>query len=618
MCGICGIVCEQNDKVALEILQKCSTTLTHRGPDEQNAVLIQPNVGFAHTRLSIIDLAGGKQPLCNEDQTVHIVFNGEIFNYRELTKSLQQAGHRFRTNSDTEVIVHLYEEHGTECVQYLNGQFAFAIWDSRKQMLFLARDRVGIKTIYYFVDDTKIVFASELKALTCCQEIPKNVDAKAVEFYFTYLYIPSPQTIYSGICKLPPAHCLVWRQKQLQIKQYWRIADDKAAISFADARERLLFHCEQAVTRQMVSDVPLGAFLSGGIDSSSVAFFMQKNHSQPVHTFSIRFPGASEDETEFALAVANKLATDHTVFEVTPDGSQDKIVQLLQQFDEPFGDDSAIPTYFLCKKAREHVKVCLSGDGGDELLSGYNRYRRVYRQSMYAGEPAWRKKCGHLAEIFLPQSKWAYLSRCAKLSYAQRYLQETTYFSSQEKQALFSEDFQQQAAGNRQPVEEYIGRFFASGNAPENMLHADFHTYLPEFVLTKVDRMSMMNSLEVRVPFLDHELVEFLFRLPFAYKMDARTSKLILKDAMRDKLPSAILARKKKGFGIPITYWFRNGFDKFARDIIANRQSVKHGYLRSATIDKICSGKPLAKKYNRMIWAILVFEIWLSNQQSVR
>jgi asparagine synthase (glutamine-hydrolysing) len=621
MCGICGII-ELNKRVEADVLQKMCTSLAHRGPDEQNILLLPKNAGLGHTRLSIIDLISGKQPLANEDQTIYIVFNGEIFNYRELTSYLTNKGHVFRTNSDTEVIVHLYEEYGVECVQQLNGQFAFAIWDTRTQTLFLARDRVGIKTIYYLADSEKIIFASELKTILCYPNIPRNVDGKALELYFTYLYIPSPKTIYNGIHKLSPAHYLVWHEGCWEVKQYWHLPDhvpDRYP-SFVEANEQLLQHLERAVMRQMVSDVPLGAFLSGGIDSSSVVFFMQKNHTQPVHTFSIRFPGAPEDETSYALQTANAIKTDHKILEVTPDRSQEQIVRLLQQFDEPFGDDSAIPTYFLCKMAREQLKVCLSGDGGDELLGGYTRYSRMHQQSRYAAWPRWLKNCVNLVGVFVPGSKLVKNLRRSTLPCADRYLAEVSYIAQQERKNLFSEELQKNLASQEGgTVEEYITRFFKC-NVPAqqhaSMLYADFHTYLPEFVLTKVDRMAMMNSLEVRVPFLDHELVEFLFSLPFHYKLDVSGSKLLLKHAMQNNLPPTILNRKKKGFGIPLSYWFRSGFDAFATDIIANKQCVKQGYLRRSLVDRICAKRPLPKRYNRLVWAILVFEIWLTQHNS--
>ncbi len=626
MCGIAGIFdTREPSEIDRALLSRMSARVSHRGPDDEGFHLA-PGIGLAHRRLAIIDLsADGHQPLFNEDGSVCVVYNGEIYNYLELLKELASRGHRFRSRCDTEVVVHAWEEWGERCVERFNGMFAFAIWDSRSQTLFLARDRFGEKPLYYgWLEDGHFLFASELKSLLVHPKLRREISPQAVEDYFAYGYVPDPKTIYRDVLKLPPAHRLVVRRggHPSPPRPYWNVTfQPSPPASEARIAEELIERLKHTVGTRMMADVPLGAFLSGGVDSSSVVAMMASQSPGPVNTCSISFDDVAYDESEYALEVSRLYRTDHFSRQATV-GDFDLLDQLAVFYDEPFADSSALPTYLVCSLARERVTVALSGDGGDEIFGGYRRYY------WHESEERIRAMCpvalrrpvfSALAAVY-PKADWAPRFLRAK-STLQGLARESTeaYFNSvcaiteTVRERLFSPAHRQALQGYR--AIEVLRRHMDESQAPDSLSriqYADIKTYLPGDILTKVDRASMAKSLEVRVPLLDHEFVEWVAKLPTSFKLNGQVGKHILKKALRRHLPHHLLYRRKMGFAVPLKAWFRGPLRERARAAITGRRLAESSYfdmpfLRSL-LDQHQAG---VSDHSSALWSLMMFESFL-------
>lgn len=625
MCGITGFVdlwstAEARDAQARpQLLDEMCQVIRHRGPDDQG-VMLDDGVALGMRRLSIIDLSGGRQPISNEDGTVTIVFNGEIYNYRDLQTRLQAQGHHFATNSDTETIVHAYEEHGAGCVESLRGMFSFAIWDDREKKLFIARDRVGKKPLYYSVTrQGTFVFGSELKSLLKHPEVEREINPQALDAYFSLGYVPDPLTIFHNIEKLPPGHHLTFTKGRLTLERYWdfRYEANGNGHRADDYLEELRELLEESVRLRLVSDVPLGAFLSGGIDSSTVVALMARNMDQPVKTFSIGFNEDSYDELKYARLTAQKFGTDHHEFVVTP-GICDVVDELAWHFDEPFADSSAIPTYVVSKLAREHVTVVLTGDGGDELFAGYTRYVTERKRRAFDLVPGMFKQ-GLMSPLSrrLPHGAWGrnYLHNVS-LAPVGRYLDNVSIFTGPNKELLYSDDFHE-LLGDREQMGSYfleLSSNVRTDAALDSLLYIDSKTYLPGDILTKVDRASMAVSLEARVPLLDHKLIEFVTRIPAGLKMVGMETKHLFKQAVAELVPNEILNRPKQGFGVPIQQWINQQLRDRIRDTLNDQRTLQRGYISRNHIEVLLKEHERGRRDHSMaLWSLLMLELWHRN-----
>ena len=620
MCGIAGFVGEFERLDAAErsaVLERMCRQIRHRGPDDQGT-LVADGVALGMRRLSIIDLAGGHQPISNEDGTVTIVFNGEIYNYHELQRELAARGHRFQTHSDTETIVHAYEEYGAACVERLRGMFAFAIWDARARQLFLARDRVGKKPLYYArTPRGTLVFGSELKALLAHPEVTREINPEALDAYLTFGYVPDPLCILRGVRKLPPGHSLTYSADgRLALTQYWDfpLEADAPARRADDYLEELRALLDEAVRIRLIADVPLGAFLSGGVDSSTVVGLMARHSDRPVKTFSIGFHEDSYDELKYARVAARHFQTEHHEFVVTPD-----IVRLVDElawhFDEPFADPSALPTYMVSKLAREHVTVALSGDGGDELFAGYTRYLVERRRARFARVPRLvRERVMRPLSQHLPHGAWGrnYLHNVS-LDAVDRFLDSVSVFTRLTKRSLYTPAFRAQLTDEGLATARF--RFLASrvrtGEPLDVLLYLDSKTYLPGDILTKVDRMSMAVSLEARAPLLDHKLIEFVARIPAALKLHGTETKHILKRAVADFVPPEILHRAKQGFGVPIQRWINEQLREQIRDTLTDARARSRGYVEPRYVAQLLDEHERGRRdHATPLWALFMLELW--------
>jgi len=621
MCGICGIWNFDGRPVEREVLLSMQGTLRHRGPDDEGSY-IDGNVGLGNRRLSIIDLATGQQPMSNEDGTVWITYNGEVYNFPELRRELEGRGHSFRSHSDTEVIVHLYEEMGPRCVERLRGMFAFAIWDSRKRRMTLARDRLGLKPLYYSLNKKRLLFSSELKAILATGEAQRDIDLNALDAYLTRDYIPSPYTIYRGVRKLPPAHILVCDEGSHRVERYWTLDTSKRPhdgrlSKIEDYSEELESLLRESVRLRMVSDVPIGVLLSGGVDSSTVVAMMAQVTDQPIKTFSIGNTAEDFNELPYARLVAQQFGTDHHEFIVDPDAIQ-ILPDLVAGYDEPFADSSAIPTYYVSKIAREHVKVCLAGDGGDELFAGYPWYQIMAREEWIYRIPSWFRR-GLLHPMYkVWPDVWRGKDRLFMLTRrdrAERYASTKMRFSPRERRRLLTSALQEAMRGlNHFDVVLHYARKADSLDYVSAMQYADLMTYLPEDLLVKVDRASMMHGLEVRLPLLDHKLVEFVATIPSELKVVNGESKYILKELISRWVPREAIYRPKMGFGIPLQHWFRDELFKFTKEILLDNQTRRRGFFQVDYIANLLeahrSGRTNPTVSTHQIWNLLVFEIW--------
>ena len=625
MCGLVGILDTTGRRpIDRALLARMNDSLSHRGPDD-SGLYIQPGVGLGHRRLSIIDLSGGHQPLFNEDGTVVVVYNGEIYNFQELAEELSARGHRFRTNCDTEVVVHAWEEWGEACVDRFRGMFTFAIWDENQETLFLARDRLGIKPLYYAaLADGTVLFGSELKALLLYPGLPRDLDVFAVEDYFAYGYVPDPKTIYRGVTKLAPGHTLTCRRGQPvpRPRRYWDVSfDTRAGVSEQVVREELIDGLREAVRIRLISDVPLGAFLSGGVDSSGVVVMMAGLSEEPVNTCSIGFLQDNYDESRYAAQVAQHCRTRHFTELVDADAF-DLVDRLANVYDEPFADSSAIPTFQVCALARTRVTVALSGDGGDEVFAGYRRYRWHHYEELVRS----RLPDGLRAPVFgllgrlYPKLDWAPKPLRAKSTLQgiardtdQAYFQSVSTVSDSLRSRLFSPDMRRQ-------LQDYTAFEVLRGHmehAPadhhlEKVQYADLKTYLPGDILTKVDRASMANSLEVRVPILDHRFVEWAARVPVDLKLRGREGKYVFKKALEPHVPNDVLYREKMGFAIPLADWFRGPLRQRVRDALTGPTLAETGmfdadFVRSL-VDRHEAG---TRNFSEVIWSLIMFDSFL-------
>jgi asparagine synthase (glutamine-hydrolysing) len=611
MCGIVGIMSFDGRPVRPSELEAMCGAISHRGPDDEG-IYVSEGIGLGMRRLSIIDLSTGHQPVHNEDRSVWVVFNGEIYNYHDLKEHTAARGHRYYTGTDTETIVHLYEERGALCVEPMRGMFAFAVWDEKRQSLLLARDRLGVKPLYYAEVDGRLVFASEVKAILQLPEVRRELNWEAVSHLFTFLSSPPRESIVAGIHKLEPGHVLLASPRHgLRVTRYWGLRFDPDFTRsenelVEDVRERL----HESVRLRMVSDVPVGAFLSGGIDSSAVVATMSGMSAEPVRTFSIGFAEPEYNELEYARIVASHFGTQHHERVLEPDASS-VLQDLAWHMDEPFGDSSAIPTYFVSKLAAEHVKVVLSGDGGDELFAGYDRYR------VFAGErrldripSAARKAMGLLGSLLpdgAPGKNW--LGHVA-LSGVARYLDSVTLFRHQERRRLFRPEVYRRMA-DYDPWQVLADQLPARPmNWLSTLQYLDFTSYLPLDILTKVDRMSMAHSLEAREPLLDHRLVELAARVPPSLNLRDGHTKSLFKRAMRGVLPDSIIDRPKKGFAIPLGRWFRHELTGLVRSLLRGRDSYAREFFEPAYLEQLFLRHQRGRELDLHLWTLLSFELW--------
>lgn len=630
MCGINGIFDINGRRDISETLLSAMTAAQeHRGPDDAG-LHREPGLGLGHRRLSIIGISSGHQPLFNEDGSVAVVFNGEIYNFMELRNELEAAGHRFRTRCDTEVIAHGWEEWGEQCVHRFRGMFAFAVWDRSRGTLFLARDRLGIKPLHYAITtDGYLIFSSELKALLVHPECPRAIDPYASEDYFALGYVPDPKTIFRNVYKLPPAHTLTVRSgaEMGNPVEYWDIPFAPLMdINETQAMEGLLERLEESVRLRMVSEVPLGAFLSGGVDSSAVVAMMATLSENPVNTCSISFDSKGYDEQEHAKTVAERFRTAHYVEKVESDDF-DLIDNLAGIYDEPFADSSAIPTYRVCQMARRSVTVALSGDGGDENLAGYRRYRwHVHEERMRSVLPLSARKLlfGTLARIY-PKANWAPRLLRAKATFQSlekeslaAYMDSVAVVKDRLRRNMYSPEFRKILAGYN--ADHVLRRHAekAPDRSPLSMIqYLDLKTYLPGDILTKVDRASMAHGLEVRVPLLDHELVEWVSRMPDSLKMKGGEGKYIFKKALQKYLPHEVMYRRKMGFAVPLARWFRGPLRERARDAVLGSTLKETGMFDAKYLETILNQHQSGEYDNSAaIWSLLMYESFLRRMAS--
>ena len=611
MCGIAGIVRWDGAPVLEQEIRGMCGAIVHRGPDEEG-VYIGSGVAIGMRRLSIIDLEGGQQPISNEDGTVWIVFNGEIYNYRELRRELERDGHTFRTDSDTETIVHLYEDLGPRCVERLRGMFGFAIWDERKRQLLIARDRLGIKPMYYAERNGELVFSSELKPILTLGHIPRAIDWGATNHLFTFLSTPSDQSIVDGVKKLEPACVAVATPGQpLRITKYWDVAfQPNEQATEAELVEQLRALLVESVTLHQVSDVPVGAFLSGGLDSSAVVALMAKPAAGRLKTFSIGFAESDFNELQYARDVASQFGTDHYDLVLRPD-VVGIVEDLTWYLDEPFGDTSAIPTYMVSKLASEHVKVVLSGDGGDELFAGYDKYVVEERERGRDRIPRpLRALAGAIGRLLPEGMSGRRFLRHVALEGPRRYLDASTMFGSEDLRKLFRPEASRQLA-QHDPLAESLAALQHGGDDwLAAVQYRDLHTYLPLDILTKVDRATMAHSLEARPPLLDHRLVEFAATVPARFRLRDGTTKYLFKQAMRGILPDAIIDRQKRGFAVPLATWFRGDLAGFTRDLLLSTRCRERGFFDPRYIERLLALNDRGRNLDLQLWTVMSFELW--------
>lgn len=616
MCGICGIVDTDGAKLDRGLLRRLNEKLLHRGPDEGGEYM-STSAALAMRRLAIIDLTGGQQPMFNEDGSIAIVFNGEIYNYHELRELLLNAGHRFKTESDTEVVVHLYEEFGPEGLARLNGMFGLAIWDGPQQQLLLARDRVGKKPLYYAALGERLVFSSEMTSLLEHPGISREVDPVALDNYFLLGYVPAPHTIFRQVRQLEPGHYLKWKGAKFETGAYWRLTRQKSTPRSEDeAAEELLALLKDAVRIRLYSDVPFGALLSGGVDSGLVVGLMSQLMDRPVKTFTVGFSDKDLDESKYAAEVAKRFGTEHHALLAQPHSAIELVNKLSTHFGEPFADSSAIPTFLVSEMARQHVTMALSGDGGDEVFGGYKSYRYHALADGYRGVPG-PLRGAIRATVSLANGKNGHLGRRvrrfveeAELPVATAWLHSRSGFSDAELAQLYAPEFAATVPLAERGLQVYDAFKYFGGPAPDVLNFVDYETYLPGDILVKVDRMSMANSLEMRAPLLDYRIAEFASGLPREWKWTARDGKRILKRAARSILPETALTRPKQGFVAPIATWLRGELQPFAREVMANSKAghvVNLDYCRQL-LDRHCQNE--LGGLDRKIWSILCYLIW--------
>jgi asparagine synthase (glutamine-hydrolysing) len=628
MCGIAGVVNCKGCEADRSVLERLCARLAHRGPDDEG-FYVHHAAALGQRRLSIIDLTSGRQPMSNEDGSVWVTFNGEIYNFQELRKGLEANGHRFATHSDTETILHTYEQYGPDCVRHFRGMFAFAVWDERRQILFLARDRVGKKPLFYARTPNQFVFASELQALVLHPDISREPDPAAIDDYLTYGYIPAPRTVYRSVHKLPPAHFLTFRLdegtgiRDFRVERYWQLEyGPKQSLSEEEAISGLLEVLGEAVRLRLIADVPLGALLSGGIDSSLVVALMSQLSSRPVQTFSIGFEEQHFNELPYARAVAGRYGTDHHELVVRAQALE-VLPTLVRHYGEPYADSSAVPSYYVAQLTRRHVKVALNGDGGDESFGGYERYLgSAVADRLHSLPGLVRKGMTGLATLLIPNSlsrrsrlrQARRLLEASALPTARRYLRWLTYFTPTQKQGLYTPELSTLLAGH-DPEAWFLGEFDAARKACsqplDTLLAVDVRTYLPYDLLVKMDIASMACSLEARSPFLDHKVMEFAARLPSRCKVRGTTLKYLLKKAAADLLPAENLHRRKMGFGVPVGAWMRGELRPMLEDLLLGPGARTRAYFQPAAVRRLVGQHTEGRQdYSFQLWALLCLELW--------
>jgi len=621
MCGITGIVRNDGAPIDRDLLARMNAAIGHRGPDE-DGFYFDGGVGLAMRRLAIIDLKSGQQPIHNADRTAWIVFNGEIYNYRDLRKELESRGHRFYTDSDTEAIIHAYDEYGTDCPRYLRGMFALAIWDTRDKSLFLARDRVGKKPLLYAQVNGQLIFGSEFMALLQHPDISREVNYEAIHHYLSFICVPAPLTAYQQIRKLEPGHSLRWKNGRVELNRYWQIDfSKKVSISEEEAGERVVDLLRDAVRVRLMSEVPLGAFLSGGIDSSAVVALMAQESSEQVKTFSIGFEEQDFSELHHARRVAEYVGSDHHEFIVRPD-AMEILPTLVEHYGEPYADSSAIPSYYVSRETRKYVTVALNGDGGDECFAGYERYVGMNVAQQYAKLVPAAVRKGILQNLAngLPQiesrknplRKLQRFAAAGARSPVQRYLGWVSAFDEQAKLNLYSSEFRAETASFS--TVGFLEPWFAKANGAgivDASLLADTMTYLPNDLLVKMDIASMTVSLEARSPFLDHHLMEFAASLPERLKLRGMTTKYLLKRVLRKFVPAENLTRAKMGFGVPIAHWFRGSMREFLRASLLSERALARGLFNRDAVRRLVDEHIDSKvNHDQRLWSLLMLELW--------
>lgn len=620
MCGITGFINSDGRAVDRSILERMNCAIIHRGPDE-DGFYVHQNVGLAMRRLAIIDLAGGQQPIHNADRTKWLVFNGEIYNYQELREDLIKRGHKLYTKSDTEAVLHLYEEFGVECVQYLRGMFAIAIWDDVEKSLFLARDRVGKKPILYsHQPNGDLIFGSEFTAVLEHPSIGREVDMQALDAYMSYLCVPAPQTAFRAIRKLEPGHWMRWKDGRVETQRYWLPKfGPKVKISEEEAIEETTRLMRESTRLRMISEVPLGAFLSGGVDSSIVVALMAQESSSPVKTFSIGFEEQDFSELKYARAVAEHVGAEYHEFIVRPNALE-ILPMLVEHYGEPYADSSAIPTYYVSKETRQHVTVALNGDGGDESFAGYERYMAMELAEIYRRIPSWMRSAliegpvNLLPSSELKQTRIRDVQRFFSSAHEDkkaRYFRWMSTFKPALKPDLYTSDFKAQLTGQTSKLlDEWFDVANGTGILDATLL-TDQMTYLPNDLLVKVDIASMANSLEARSPFLDHNVIEFAARLPENIKMRGLRPKYLLKKVAARLVPREVVYRRKMGFGVPVGRWLRGEMSGFLRDTLLSQAALSRGVVKPEKlrqyVDEHVSGK---FDHSFQVWSLLMMELW--------
>ena len=617
MCGIAGVIeLKKDSKPSPEGLRRMASVLTHRGPDEEGFYMNE-QVGLAHRRLSIIDIASGKQPMLTTDKNIGVVFNGEIYNFPELRDDLEGKGYTFKNRSDTEVLLNLYSHYGLDCFRRINGMFACAFWDERDRKLVIARDRFGKKPVFYYQDSKRFIFASEIKSILSFGNTDRNINISALHDFLSNSYIVGEQSMIEGIKRLPPAHVLILKDGILSTQSYWELKFEPVLKPMDE--EEILEDLEdlllKAVKRRLMSDVSLGAFLSGGLDSSVIVALMSQLSDRPVKTFTIGFNEDDYSEIEDARVVAKHLGTDHTE-EIIKPSALDLLEDIVWFCDEPFGDSSAIPTYYVCKAARKHVTVALSGDGGDEVFAGYTRYQGISDLQTMNKIPERIRRVllqGMTAVMPFTWPGWNYLFAAGRSGAGDNpgnghlgiypYIQEKLYTPELKKQLIDCDPFL---------IANGIIKKVSHLDRVSQFQYLDTLQYLPADILTKVDRMSMANSLEVRSPFLDYMLVEYMATLPVSFKLQNNVSKIILRKLGKKFLPESILSKRKQGFAVPKDLWFQNELRALSEEILLERKTIERGLFREDTMRKMLKHHASGKRdYSNWIWCLIVLEIWL-------
>ncbi|HEV7460028.1 MAG TPA: asparagine synthase (glutamine-hydrolyzing) [Solirubrobacteraceae bacterium] len=618
MCGIAGKV--SPDRVGPDLIERMCAALEHRGPDSQGTFL-DDGAGIGVRRLAVIDLETGDQPVFNEDRSVVVALNGEIYNYRELRSDLRRRGHRFSTDGDTEVIAHLYEERGDDCVTALRGMFALALWDRRRRRLLLARDRIGKKPLFYSRNNGSLVFGSEARAVLQDEQVPRDVSYDAVDCYLQYQYVPAPLSAFAALRKLPPAHRLTWEGGEVTLERYWRLSyADRSRASSEELRQQIRDGLLEATRMRLRSDVPVGAFLSGGVDSSAVVAAMARQTSQPVKTFSIGFDVPSFDETRYARQVARAYGTDHHEFRIEARAG-DLISQLAWHYGEPFADPSALPSFELARLARRHVTVALNGDGGDENFAGYPRYAANLRAARVGRLPRRLTAIAARALDRLEESSggdgWAGrlapVVRTAHLPDWERYPLWFSFFTEAEKERLYTPELWSRLSRRTAPTvirDPYVAS--DGTTVTERLLDVDTQTYLPDDLLVKMDIATMAHSLEARSPLLDHDFMEMAASLPANGKLARRSTKRLFKDAVRDWLPPDVVDRPKMGFSVPLATWFRGQLRDLPHEILLDGTATGRGLFRAREVERMIEAHRAnsGKDYSNQLWALIQLEMW--------